>query len=64
MKEATGEFSMTVITILAVVVIAGIISFLGPSIKKYIEGTWNSMVQDCAEGYHWDSGAGYCVKNS
>ena len=40
MKEATGELSMTVITIVAIVAIAGVITFLLPSIKNYINDTW------------------------
>lgn len=40
MKEATGELSMTVVTIVAIVAIAGVIAFLMPSIKQYINTTW------------------------
>lgn len=45
MKEATGEFSMTVVTIVAVVAIAGVIAFLMPSLQEFINGTF----QDAGE---------------
>lgn len=40
MKEATGEFSMTVVVILAVVAIAGIIAVLKDPITNYIKKTF------------------------
>jgi len=40
MKEATGEFSMTVVTIVAIVAIAGVIAFLMPSLREFINTTW------------------------
>ncbi len=44
MKEATGELSMTVIVIIAVIAILGILSvFLLPSMRNYIQNTWNDM---------------------
>lgn len=43
MKEATGELSMTVITIIAIVAIAGIITFLVPFIRNYINDSWNNL---------------------
>lgn len=36
MKEATGEVSMTVITIAAIAVIGGILAFFWDDIKDYI----------------------------
>ena len=42
MKEATGEFSMTVVTIIAIVAIAGIITFLRDPIKNFIKNTFES----------------------
>lgn len=50
MKEATGELSMTVITIIAIVAIAGIITFLAPLVKNYINGTWTGLSQNCPTG--------------
>lgn len=40
MKEATGELSMTVVTIVAIIAIAGIIYALRGPLKNYIENTW------------------------
>ena len=42
MKEATGEFSMTAITIVAVAVIAGLIAWLSPKIAEYVQESWNT----------------------
>jgi len=46
MKEATGEFSMTVVTILAVIVIAALVTWLGPKITNYIQSNWTNLA-DC-----------------
>lgn len=57
MKEATGEFSMTVVTILAIIVIAGLVGFLSPRIAGYIQGTWSDVTTTddrCPEGQYWD----------
>ena len=44
MKEATGELSMTVIVIIAVIAILGILTyFLLPQMRSYISNTWVSM---------------------
>lgn len=40
MKEATGEVSMTVVTLVAIAVIGGIIAFMWPQIKNKITGLW------------------------
>lgn len=49
MKEVTGEFSMTVITILSVVVIATLIGWLGPRITNYIKSNWQNIAT-CPDG--------------
>lgn len=63
MKEATGEFSMTVITIIAVAVIAGLIAWLGPRVAGYVQNQWGTMsganTQDCGNGQYWNGSA--CV---
>ena len=46
MKEATGELSMTVITIIAIVAIARIIGILMPLIKEYINNTWDNLANE------------------
>ena len=48
MKEATGELSMTVVTIIAVIVIAAIVAALRTPIIKYINGRWNAMTGEDA----------------
>lgn len=46
MKEATGELSMTVIVIIAVIAILGILSyFLLPTMKDYISNTWGGWTE-------------------
>ena len=48
MKEATGELSMTVIVIIGAIAIVGIVSFLIPKIRDYVEDAW-SDVTDCVD---------------
>ena len=44
MKEATGELSMTVIVIVAVISILAIVStFLLPQMGNYIRGAWGNI---------------------
>ena len=50
MKEATGELSMTVVTIIAIVLIAGIVAWLGPKVGKYIEKQWNTISEPLDDG--------------
>ena len=45
MKESTGELSMTVVTLLAIVLIAGVVSFLVPMAKNYINDTWSNITK-------------------
>ena len=40
MKEATGEVSMTVVTLVAIGVIAAILAFMWPTIQNSISGLW------------------------
>lgn len=58
MKEATGEVSMTVITLVAVAVIGAILAFMWPSIKNRITGLWDTG--DCPAGQYYDSTTGTC----
>jgi hypothetical protein len=61
MKEATGEVSMTVITLVAIAVVGGIIALMWPTIQEKIEGLWNNdagTATECAEqGGVWKNGA-------
>ena len=43
MKEATGELSMTTITIIAIIAIAAIVTFLVPWVRDYIANTWGDL---------------------
>ena len=43
MKEATGELSMTTITIIAIIAIAGIVAFLAPLVKNFINASWSNL---------------------
>ena len=58
MKEATGEVSMTVITLVAIAVIGAILAFLWPTIKNAINNLWNPGT--CNAGYYYKDGK--CVK--
>ncbi len=42
MKEATGEVSMTVVTLVAIAVIGAILAFMWPTIKNTISGLWDN----------------------
>ena len=42
MKEATGEVSMTVVTLVAIGVIGAILAFMWPNIQNSISGLWNN----------------------
>lgn len=43
MKESTGELSMVVITLLAIALIAGIVTFLVPMASDYINDSWRDI---------------------
>lgn len=58
MKEATGEVSMTVITLVAIAVIGAILAFMWPTIKQTITGLWNPGT--CPSGQYYDSATGSC----
>ena len=50
MKEATGELSMTVITIVAIVAIATILTkFVVPEVTSYIKDNWTKIESDGIE---------------
>ena len=42
MKEATGEVSMTVVTLVAIAVIGAILAFMWPTIQNSITNLWGS----------------------
>ena len=49
MKEATGELSMTVVTIIAIIAIAGIIALLRGPLTNYIQNTWMNTSNQAIE---------------
>lgn len=49
MKEATGELSMTVIVIVGAIAIVGVVTWLTPRIKNYVEQSWGHVVT-CPNG--------------
>lgn len=59
MKEATGETSMTLITIVAIAVIGGILVTLWPTIRTWINNELNDL-GNCPAGTVRDQ-SGNCV---
>ena len=45
MKESTGELSMVVVTILAIILIAGVVRFLVPLAQNYITKQWGNLTK-------------------
>lgn len=45
MKESTGELSMVVVTILAIILIAAVVRFLVPLAQKYVSDQWEELAQ-------------------
>lgn len=44
LKEASGEFSMTVVVIVAAIIIVGILALLLPNMSNFIQTKWQDMV--------------------
>lgn len=63
MKEATGELNMTVITIVAIAVIAGIMALMWPSITNTIRNSWGSSGENACRnsGGVWNAANGTCT---
>ena len=51
MKEATGEVSMTVVTLVAIGVIGAILAFMWPKIQESIEGLWSGTEEKAGGNY-------------
>ena len=54
MKEATGEVSMTVVTLVAIAVIGAIVALMWPTISNQIQGLWGGGTTNCPNGYKAD----------
>lgn len=61
MKEATGEVSMTVVTLIAIAVIGGILALFWQPITNKIGSLWGENA-GCPSGYTMTNGA--CVKQN
>lgn len=65
MKEATGEVSMTMVTIVAIAVIGGILAFMWEPITSYIKNAFGNTGQSTCESaggiWHGDATNGYCT---
>ena len=59
MKEATGEVSMTMITIVAIAVIGGILALMWPQIQGWITNVFAGQ-RNCPNGMVWDANTGTC----
>ena len=55
MKEATGEVSMTVVTLVAIAVIGAILAFMWPTIQNSISDLWGDV-----DGCEYDPKTGKC----
>ena len=60
MKEATGETSMTVITLVAIAVIGAILAAMWPTIKDSITRMWTGTGVSCPAGKYYDSATNTC----
>ena len=60
MKEATGEVSMTVITLVAIAVIGGILALMWNPIKNTITGLWGNGAKSCPAGKYYDTSTKSC----
>lgn len=55
MKEATGEVSMTMVTIVAIAVIGSILAILWGPITNWIRGAFeNAGANTCPNGQTWN----------
>lgn len=65
MKEATGEVSMTMVTIVAVAVIGGILAIMWPNISNWINSSFGNTGRNQCEAQPnctWNEQTG-CVCN-
>lgn len=61
MKEATGEVSMTVITLVAIGVIGGLLALFWGPLKNTITSIFTNS-SNCPAGQYYDYDAGACKK--
>lgn len=59
MKETTGELNMTVVTIVAIAVLAGILALMWPNITNWIQNSFGVGASNtCPAGQTWVDGVG------
>ena len=63
MKEASGELSMTLVTIIAVGIIVGIFAIFWPQIRDKINETWMNFDKDINKEAGNSGQAGMIVKD-
>lgn len=65
MKEATGEVSMTVITLAAIAIVGGLVALFWPSIRGTLEGLWGGTASSEAaciqQGGTWNATNKTCI---
>lgn len=61
MKETSGEVSMTVVTLVAIALIGGLVAFMWPNIRGYINDMWQGSAANCPAGFQWDANQKKCV---
>lgn len=49
MKEATGEVSMTVVTLVAIAVIGAIVALMWPQLSNWIGNMWGAGEMNCVD---------------
>ena len=62
MKDTTGELSMTAIVLIGAIALAGIVTFLMPTIQRYINNAWKGIAETCPTGYKYCNGK--CIVES
>lgn len=66
MKEATGEGSMTIITIVIIVALAAaaavVVAVMTNKAKNQADSMSTTAVDACPEGYTWNSSTNKCTK--
>ena len=62
MKEATGEVSMTVVTLVAIGVIGAILATMWGPISNSISSLWGNGASTCGAGEYYDQGTKSCRK--
>ena len=50
MKEASGELNLTVVTLIAIAVVASIATALWPKVKESINNQWNTISTNNQQG--------------